>query len=108
MKFYLAGPMSCTGRADFNYPAFFEAEAKLVNEGHEVLNPARNFGGRTDLPRAMFIRADIEGLLTCKGIALLPGWNSTFWSEDGQTPARSFAAVEYEIARNLGLQVRFL
>lgn len=30
-----------TGLPDFNYPAFFEAEARLVALGFEVLNPAR-------------------------------------------------------------------
>ena len=38
MKIYLAGPMR--GYKDFNFPAFFEAAAKLEAEGHEVFNPA--------------------------------------------------------------------
>lgn len=38
MNIYLAGPMR--GYKDFNFPAFFEAAAKLEAEGHEVFNPA--------------------------------------------------------------------
>lgn len=37
-KIYIAGPM--TGIPDYNRPAFNEYAAKLVEQGHTVLNPA--------------------------------------------------------------------
>lgn len=42
---YLAGPMS--GYPDFNFPAFYAAEDKLVAEGWEVFNPADKEQERT-------------------------------------------------------------
>lgn len=39
MKLYLAGPMR--GHRHFNFPAFLQAEERLMALGHEVFNPAR-------------------------------------------------------------------
>ena len=36
---YIAGPM--TGIEQYNYPAFYAAEERLIKEGYHVLNPAR-------------------------------------------------------------------
>ena len=71
---YIAGPMSATGKEDHNFPAFHAAAKCLRAEGWDVVNPAENFGGRTDLPRETYLRKDITLLVTCNAIALLPGW----------------------------------
>lgn len=38
-KIYIAGPM--TGHPEFNFPAFYAAEAELVAQGWTVFNPAK-------------------------------------------------------------------
>ena len=93
-RIYVAGPM--TGLPEFNFPAFHAAAARLREAGWEsVVNPAGNFGGRTDMPRASYLRADVALLVTCDAIALLPGWE--------ESPG---ATLEVIIAAELGL--RFL
>jgi hypothetical protein len=71
-KVYISGPM--TGRPDFNYPAFYKAEEHAKSVGCVPLNPARNFGGRTDLPREVYLRKDVEMLLQANEVWVLPGW----------------------------------
>ena len=51
-RIYIAGPM--TGHAEHNFPAFHAAAKRLHEAGWEVVNPADNFGGRTDLPRSSY------------------------------------------------------
>ncbi len=74
-KIYISGPM--TGRPDFNYPAFFEAERRLREAGWEPVNPARNFGGDTTRHRSEYMRMDIANVVMCDAIALLPGWRES-------------------------------
>lgn len=85
---YVAGPMR--GIADFNFPAFFEAEKALVAAGYEVINPARRdkdngfdptgMTGDEDLSELNFSLREALGwdmAAICSdadGIALLPGW----------------------------------
>ena len=74
-RIYLAGPM--TGLPDHNFPAFNDAAARFRADGWEVANPAENFGGRTDLPRSSYMRADIAILAGCDAVAMLPGWEQS-------------------------------
>lgn len=76
---YISGPMS--GYPQNNYPAFHSA-AQVLREvyGFTVINPAE-FGclpGQkvhyTDL-----LRADLQALLACDGVATLPMW----WESQG-------------------------
>jgi len=91
-RIYIAGPM--TGIPKHNFPAFHAAAERLRQAGWEVVNPAENFGGQTDLPRETYLRADVALLVTCNAIAMLPGW------EDSQG-----AKLEYLLARELGMPV---
>ncbi|MBN2129327.1 MAG: DUF4406 domain-containing protein [Sedimentisphaerales bacterium] len=90
LKVYLAGPM--TGLPDFNMPAFDAAADRLRQRGWNVINPAEHFDGRTDLPRDMYLRADLGELVRCNAIALLPGWQES-----------QGARMEYFVARELGI-----
>ncbi len=91
-RVYVAGPM--TGYAEYNFPAFHVAAARLRLEGYEVVNPAEHFDGRTDLPRETYLRADVIMLAQCNSIAMLPGWQES-----------RGAKLEYLLARELGLAV---
>lgn len=89
---YIAGPM--TGQPEFNRPAFFAAEGKLLQLGYIVLNPARNFGGNVTLPYSVYLRAGIEDLFHATTLALLDG------SEESQG-----ARIEKAIAEALSLEI---
>ena len=91
-RIYLAGPM--TGYPGHNFAAFHQAAERLKEAGWDVINPAENFGGRTDLPRSSYMRADAAALVECHAIALLPGWEGS-----------RGAQVEYLLAREMGLPV---
>lgn len=91
-RIYIAGPM--TGLPDHNFPAFDAAARRLEKAGWEVINPADNFGGRVNLPRASYLRVDVSLLLQCDALALLPAW------EDSRG-----AQLEYLLARELDLPI---
>jgi hypothetical protein len=91
-RVYIAGPM--TGYVEHNFPAFHAAAARLREAGWEPINPAENFGGRTDLPRGSYIRADAVLLAQCDAIAMLPGWQES-----------RGAKQEYLFAHEVGMPV---
>ena len=94
MKLYIAGPM--TGLPEYNFPAFFAAEAELHTAGYETENPARtgliDGYGWTD-----YMRSGITQLMRCEGVALLRGWGNS-----------RGARLEVDIARSLDMDVRLL
>src|SRR5271170_5178993 len=71
---YLAGPMS--GILQHNYPAFFEAEKRLIKAGFVVVNPAwLNDEKSGEIYWRLCLRNDLSYITKyCSGIALLPGW----------------------------------
>jgi hypothetical protein len=95
---YIAGPM--TGLPEYNYPAFFEAEAKFAADGWTTFNPARHDASwitddmDPDWVRAQYMRQDIIDVMDADAIALLPGWQMS-----------KGAAVELAVARILCKQV---
>lgn len=89
---YLSGPM--TGLPEWNFPAFMAAAATLRAEGYEVRNPAEHFEGRTDLPRAEYMREDIAAVMASDQVCVLPGWERS-----------KGARLEVAIAEELGLPV---
>lgn len=114
MKLYIAGPMR--GVKDYNFPAFFEAEADLEAMGHEPLNPARR--DVAEYGEVMFVNdngdpgqleergfnmrhalaADMRFItMAADGICLLPGWRSS-----------TGATIEADLGRALGLEVHEL
>lgn len=88
-RIYIAGPMS--GLAQFNYPAFNVAAAKLRALGYEVENPAENPKPESET-WGNYMRLALTQMLTCDCVALLPGW-----------PQSRGALLEHFIAQTIGL-----
>lgn len=92
-KIYIAGPM--TGLPELNFPAFHREAVWLRAMGNTVINPAEI----NPDPSAKWedcMRADIAQLVTCDAIHLLPGWEKS-----------RGAKLEFHIASQLGIEVRF-
>lgn len=117
MKVYIAGAMS--GVPHFNFPAFFEAAAKLKAEGHEVFNPAardiERHGG-VDISQGnengcqkqaakqygfclrTALAEDTDWICRhATAIAMLPGWERS-----------NGARAEHALAVALGLEILYL
>lgn len=99
-RVYIAGPMS--GFEKFNYPAFHEAESKLREAGYEPVNPALPHQISDDgdsfaegVTYQDCLREALQALLTCDGVALLPGWELS-----------KGAKLEHHVATVLGFDVR--
>lgn len=95
-KIYIAGPM--TGLPEFNYPAFFEAQALLQDLDYDVFNPAA-------LPMCIYdlhdeelwqwyMKRAIPLLLECEQVCLLKGWGTS-----------KGAKLEVIIAKNFGMRL---
>jgi hypothetical protein len=91
---YIAGPM--TGLPEFNFPAFFDAEERLREQGFLICNPATIRKHPAHYHGAQiwqyYMRHAIAMLLTCEEVALLPGWQDS-----------KGAKLEVIIAQNLGM-----
>jgi len=89
MRVYISGPM--TGRKDYNFPAFHEAEKALKNKGLTPLNPARNPPG---LEYHHYMDLAMAMVRCSQAILLLPGWEES-----------RGAQAELAYARSIGLEV---
>jgi len=72
---YLSGPMR--GLPESNYPEFNRAAEWLRFKGHDVENPASNFGGDQDRTLAEYMELDLTNVITTEGVVLLPGWGNS-------------------------------
>ena len=66
---YLAGPMN--GVADYNRPAFNEAEKALKAQGYIVINPAML---PTKLPYDSYMPICLALMNAADTVCMLPGW----------------------------------
>lgn len=82
MKIYVAGPMS--NLPQLNHPMFDRVTAALRNQGHTVFSPAekdRDWGldpnlasNFSTLDVHMVLRWDLQKIMECDVLVLLPGW----------------------------------
>lgn len=91
LRIYVAGPMS--NLPGLNFGAFHAAAARLRDLGHDVVNPAE-INVDPSAGWATCMRADLAQLVTCNGIALLPGWERS-----------RGARLERYVAGELGMRV---
>lgn len=87
MKVYISGAI--TNNPHYHYQ-FGEAEAKLIKEGHAVLNPCKNEG----FTYREYINMGLCELMHCDAIYMLEGWENS-----------TGAKLEYEYAIAVGLEV---
>ncbi|MUT66026.1 DUF4406 domain-containing protein [Paenibacillus sp. NEAU-GSW1] len=87
---YISGPM--TGYEELNFPAFFEAEEKLLSLGYKVINPARIEQPNKDWASCM--KRDIAEMMAADTVVTLSGWEKS-----------KGATIEVELANNLEIQV---
>lgn len=99
-----------TGYDQWNFPAFFEAEEKLITLGHEVINPAHNDGpnlglalesaGSPERPNhswAWYMKRDLPHVLEVDALCVLPGWQQS-----------KGASLEVHVANSIGLPIYVL
>lgn len=85
-----------SGVEDFNVPLFNETAKKWREVGWEVFNPAESFDGRTDLPRHEYMRADINALVSCDALVVLPGWEQSEGAKLEMLVAEAMALPIYD------------
>lgn len=80
-KVYISGPM--TGYEDFNFSAFNEMEAVILNDFDfiDVVNPVdisqRVEQRNSDADYQDYLREDFRALLDCDAVLLLEGWKDS-------------------------------
>jgi len=83
-RIYVAGPMS--GLPDYNLPAFADAAERLTAAGFEAVNPGRH-GVSPGWEWEDYLRRGLAEMLTCDGVALLPGWEDSRGAPPSSRPS---------------------
>ncbi|MDN3561674.1 DUF4406 domain-containing protein [Vreelandella neptunia] len=91
-RIYISGPM--TGLPGLNFGAFHLTAHQLRALGYEVVNPAEKQSESEDLSWEEYLKQDLQQMLTCDTIALLPGWQ-----------ASKGAHLELHVAHRVGMTV---
>lgn len=101
LAFYIAGPM--TNYEKYNYPLFERATEYVRDEtGAYVCSPHEidhgDHGVLGSIPWEEYIRTDLENLLSCSAIVLLPYWEDSRGARLEQQIARelNFYMFEYQ------------
>lgn len=93
VRIYIAGPMKDV--PGLNFRAFEETAKHLRSLGFDVVSPVEvgkwHFGDDTTRPSQDYLRKDIEVLLTCNSICLLPGWERSVGARCEAVIARTFS-----------------
>lgn len=92
MKVYISGPI--TGYRNLNRPTFAQAADELATVGLTPVNPFDLIEPAPHLTWVDYMKADLAALLTCDGVATLPGWQES-----------RGARVEVELAHALQIPV---
>lgn len=91
-RIYISGPM--TGLPGLNFGAFNLTAHQLRALGYEVVNPAEKQSESEDLSWEEYLKQDLQQMLTCDTIALLPGWQES-----------KGAHLELHVAHRVGMRV---
>jgi hypothetical protein len=89
---YLSGPM--TGLPDYNRPEFARIAEELRAQGMSVFNPGDIGPKENIMPRAWYMRKDLEGLMKSDSVYLLDGWEDS-----------AGARLEVEVAKQLEIPI---
>ena len=97
---YIAGPI--TGKPNFNWDAFYNAESELQDDNWLTVNPCTSALSRklqqqetiskSDIKDVMLL--DISLLANCDAVYMLNGWKES-----------KGACAEYTFAKAIGLQI---
>lgn len=88
---YLSGPM--TGMPDLNFPAFNAQAARLRAKGLPAVNPVE-INPDPGMGWHQCMRRDLQALLSCEKLALLPGWQRS-----------QGAHLEMHVAHRVGIEI---
>lgn len=103
--YYIAGPM--TNYEQYNYP-LFEQAAEYVRDqtGAFVVSPHEldhgDYGVLGSIPWEEYVRTDLENLLGCTAIVLLPKWEDSRGARLEEQVARELNYYMFEYSNHDG------